>query len=343
MDNLFGDIELPSLPWKDAVRLVRKVAPKRSTFALIQYAKATCDGAYCTFLATDLDIGVQVRTPCTHAPGVYVMDIGRMVAGLPFDKCISDLDHNDYPNLPMVPEKAIYLDPHWVPAMCDVSFACSEDSTRLSLNGVAVQADGVTATDGHRASHRAIGTGALDEFIVPRPAVALVAGIKHPVQRVVVEHKVITSFVWFSYPWGTVVSKLMEGPYPNWRQLVVRRFMWELSFPREKWVEWLKQCPNLKSPDPKRPLFSQIRAVREDGRLKVSFYHGTVGEVDIEEMDSEGPDVKIAWNPAYLLESIAHVSGPVVTVAGNMPTQATFLQPGDGNVDILMPLRIPDA
>jgi len=335
------DNELPSLPWKDAVRLVRKVAPKRSTFALIQNAKATCDGDYCTLLATDLDLGVQVRTPCTHAPGSYILSIERMVAGLPFDKCISDLDPEDYPNLPMVPDKAVYLDAHWIPAMCDVSFACSVDSTRLSLNGVAVQADGCTATDGHRASHRAIGTGVTDSgFIVPRPTVALVAGIKGSVQRVIVEHKVITSFVWFAYPWGTVVSKLMEGPYQNWKQLVARAFMWELSFPREKWGEWLKQCPDLKSPDPKKPLFSQIRCVREAGRLKVSFFHGTVGEVGIEELDSEGPDVTIAWNPSYLRESIAHVTGPVVTVAGNKATQATFLQPGDGNVDILMPLRI---
>lgn len=344
MSNLFGDDTLPSLPWKEAVRLIRKVAPKRSTFLLIQYAKATCDGEYCTFLATDLNIGVQVRTPLHYAPGVYMVDIERMVAGLPFEKCISDLDPNDYPNLPMVPEKADYLDPNWVPAMCSVAFACSVDQTRLSLNGVAVQAEGVVATDGHRASHRAVVTGVTDSgFIVPRPTVVLVAGIKHPVERVIVEHKAITSFVWFAYPWGSVVSKCVEGPYPNWRQLLVRQFMWELSFPREKWAEWLKQCPMLKSPDPKRPLFSQIRAVREDGRLKVSFYHGTIGEVGIEELDSEGPDLQIAWNPAYLAESIAHVSGPVVAIAGNTPIQATFLQPGGADVDILMPMRIQDA
>lgn len=335
------DNELPSLPWKDAVRLVRKVAPKRSTFAMLQNAEATCNGDYCTLVATDLDMGVQVRTPCTHKPGTYILSIERMVAGLPFDKCISDLDPEDYPQLPMVPENAVYMDPHWIPAMCDVSFACSVDQTRLSLNGVAVQADGCTATDGHRMAHRATATGAGDSgFIVPRSTVALVAGIKGAVQRVVVEHKALTSFVWFAYPWGCVVSKTVEGPYPNWKQLVTRSFMWGLSFPREKWNEWLKHCPDLKSPDPKKPLFSQIRCVRADGRLKVSFFHGSVGEVGIEELDSEGPDMSIAWNPAYLRESIAHVTGPVVTVAGNTPTQATFLQPGDGNVDILMPLRI---
>lgn len=335
------DNELPSLPWKDAVRLVRKVAPKRSTFAMLQNAKATCNGDYCTLLATDLDMGVQVRTPCTHKPGTYILSIERMVAGLPFDKCISDLDPEDYPQLPMVPENATYLDPHWIPAMCDVAFACSTDSTRLSLSGVAVKADGCTATDGHRASHRATDTGATDSgFIVPRPTVALVAGIKGTVQRVVVEHMDLPPFVWFAYPWGYVVSKTVEGPYPNWKQLIVRSFMWELSFPRGKWNEWIKQCPDLKSPDPKKLLFSQIRVVRVDGRLKVSFFHGVVGEVDIEELDSEGPDMSIAWNPSYLRESIAHVTGPVVTVAGNKETQATFLQPGGTDVDILMPLRI---
>lgn len=339
MDNLFGDIELPSLPWKDAVRLVRKAAPKRSTFVLLQYAKATCDGTYCTFLATDLDIGVQVRTPCTHAPGVYVMDIERMVAGLPFDKCISDLDHNDYPNLPMVPERSDRLDPHWIPAMCDVAFACSEDSTRLSLNGVVVQAEGVTATDGHRMAHRAMDTGAASEFIVPRPTVALVAGIKHLVERVIVGHNALNTFVWFSYPWGSVVSKTMEGPYPNWRQLVRSTFAWSVTFPRGTWLSWLKQCPGLKSPDPKRPLFSRIRMIRADGKLKVSFYHGTVGVVEIETLDSEGPDFQIAWNPRYLSDSLAHVPGKDVTIAGNTPIQATFMQPGGKDIDILMPMR----
>lgn len=334
------DNELPTLPWKDAVRLVRKVAPKRSTFPVIRNAKATCDGEYCTLLATDLDLGVQVRTPCTYAPGAYILSIERMVAGLPFAKCISDMDPNDFPELPMVPEKATYLDPHWIPAMCGVASACSVDQTRLSLNGVAVQTEGCTATDGHRMAHRATDTGVEDSgFIVPRGTVALVAGIKGAVQRVIVGHKVLTSFVWFSYPWGTVVSKTMEGPYPNWRQLVTRNYLWELSFPRAKWNEWLKQCPDLKSPGPKKPLCSQIRCIREAGRLKVSFFHGTVGEVDIEELESHGPDMQIAWNPVYLRESIAHVAGPVVIIAGNKETQATFLQPGSGNIDILMPLK----
>ncbi len=336
--SLFPD-DLPTLPWKDAVRLVRKVAPKRSTFAMLQNAKATCDGEYCTLLATDLDVGVQVRTPCTYAPGSYVLDIERMVAGLPFGKCISDLDPEDYPQLPMVPEKAVYLDPHWVPAMCHVSFACSVDQARLSMNGVAIQAEGVTAVDGSRLCHRAMGTGVTDSgFIVPRATVALVAGIKGAVQRVVVDAR--DQKVWFAYPWGCVVSKTVEGPYPNWRQLIARRYLWEASFPREKWVEWIKQCPDLKSPDPKKPLFSQIRMVRTSGLVRVTFFHGTVGEVDIEELDSKGPDFAIAWNPRYLSESIAHVTGSVVTVAGNAPTQATFFQPGTEDVDILMPLRI---
>lgn len=329
--------ELPTLPWKDTLKLLRKVAPKRSPLAILQRVRASCDGEYATFLATDLDKAVRVRTLCDEVPGTYIVDLAFLVAGLPWAKCLSHHHVADFPEVPEPSDKAETLLAHWIPAMVDVSFACSVEQTRLSLQGVAVQASGITATDGHRAAHRGVETGA-SEFIVPKPTIDLIAGIKGSVESVSVDY--LGNKAWFRYPWGTVATKLVEGPFPNWRMVAPKAWAWEAEFPRETWIRWLKQCPNLGiGPDKKNPMMGRFYLERVSGEVRASFYHGTVGEIQIDRLSSPGKNFRAAWNPDYFRESMAHVPGATVTVAGNQETQATMFLTHSGNIDILMPLR----
>lgn len=335
MDNLFGDdFEPPTLPWKEAVRLASRVVPKRTTLPVLQQLLFVVQDDSVILRATDLDRAIHVavdlgpnKPKAFRTPGRYLAPLDKIKAGYALDQIIEP-ELGDYPDLPDPGANAFPCP--WIQDLQVCGKVMSDDNTRLSLNGVAIQAQGIAATDGHRMIYKAHETKAPGEIIVSRSLVELLGAVKEAPEALHLSddgYKLHAAF-----PWGWVAGKTVEGPFPNWRQATPRATSWTVRMPMSQIKDILSKVP--------RGDKMQLEIVPSGDGFQVQFSRawadtGVLGPVAV-----EGDMDRIAVNAEYLREMVALLPGPWFVWKGNTMAQATVFGEGP-DIYLLMPLRFP--
>ena len=96
--DLFGDEETPTTSYAEALRLLRKVAPARTTLPVLRYVLIVADGPTASLYATDLDVACCVRIPWKGVSGRFMAPLEKLVAGMSLEQCMEP--ELDYPALP---------------------------------------------------------------------------------------------------------------------------------------------------------------------------------------------------------------------------------------------------
>jgi DNA polymerase III sliding clamp (beta) subunit (PCNA family) len=334
MDSLFGDLETPSLPWKEALRLASRIAPKKTTFPMLQSVQFIVSEDSVILRATDLDRATHVavdlgpnRPKAFSTPGRYLAPLDKIKAGYALDQIIAP-DLGDYPDLPD-PGANAFLCP-WIQDLQVCGKVMADDNTRLVLNGVVVQAQGLAATDGHRLVYKAHETKVPGEIIVSRGLVELLGAVKGSPEALHLSDDGCRLHAVF--PWGWVFGKAVEGSYPNWKQVVPRATSWTVRMPMSEIRDILSKVP--------RGDKMQLEIVPSGDVFQVQFSRawadtGVLGPVVV-----EGDMDRIAVNAEYLREMVSVLPGPWFVWKGNTMAQATTLGEG-ADIHLLMPLRFP--
>ncbi len=190
------------------------------------------------------------------------------------------------------------------------SYAASTDNTRYVLNGLLLSVKGhqvtAVATDGRRlalAEEEADVDEAFHaEFIVPSKAVAELGRFLQEEGQIEVRLSVALAQFIFHSPKqeaaGVLTTKLVEGTYPNYQQVIPRECRESISLPREEFLQALRRAI--------------IMTSEESGAVKLTFTRNqlviTSSTPDIGDFQDEvltnykGPDLAIAFNPHYLVE-----------------------------------------
>lgn len=327
-DDFFEDA-LPTLPKADAFKLLDAAIPKRPSLPCLRRVKITGEPGYLTFEGTDLDLAVKVRTEnFLDLEGSTTVDWVEFKA-----KCgtfaVSDMENHPVEDYPMLPEPdGESVGVEWLEDGLKVLYTVSTNQGRLALNGVYVHADGVVATDGHRL-HMVRGEHKLDAIVPPK-----VFHIYKRIGALPTEAKASTRTVHLVYPWGHVASKLIEGPYPNYKQINpaldgrVEGGRMEALIP----LDTLKKAAQASVAVEKNIPRLDIR----DGVISIS--NGTGGLHSFADALTP-PGFEIQFNAKYLLETLATIKG-LVTVSVKAPLAAVLFNPRDAReVRILMPLN----
>lgn len=334
MDSLFGDIETPSLPWKDAVRLASRIVPKRTTLPILQQLLLIVQDDSVILRATDLDRAIHVAVDlgpnspkAFRTPGRYLAPLDKIKAGYTLDQIIEP-ELGDYPDLPD-PGANAFLCP-WIQDLQVCGKVMSDDNTHLALNGVVVQAQGLAATDGHWMIYKAHETKAPGEIIVSRSLVELLGAVKEAPEALHLSddgYKLHAAF-----PWGWVAGKTVEGPYPNWRQAVPRATSWTVRMPMSEIRDILSKVP--------RGDKMQVEIVPSGDGFQVQFSRAWEDTVVLGPVVVEGDMDRIAVNAEYLREMVAVLPGPWFVWKGTTRARATVFGEGP-DIYLLMPLRFP--
>ena len=322
-DDFFEDA-LPTLPKADAFKLLDAAIPKRSTLPCLRRVKMTGDGGYLTFEGTDLDMAVKVRTEnFLDLEGSTTVDWVEFKA-----KCgtfaVSDMENppvEDYPTLPEPDGESVGVE--WLEDGLKVLYAVSTLAERGCLQGVYVPPEGVVATDGHRL-HMVRGEHKLDAIVPPK-----VFHIYKRIGALPTEAKASTRTVHLVYPWGHVASKLIEGPYPNYKRIIPGTSgRMEALIPLDALKKAAQASVAVEKAVPKLDI--------RDGVISIS--NGTGGLHSFADALTP-PGFEIQFNAKYLLETLATIKG-LVTVSVKAPLAAVMFNPKDAReVRILMPLN----
>ena len=266
---------------------------------------------------------------------------------------------DQYPELPTLDngEATHLLVESLVEGLRGSLFATSGDETKQVLTGVHVTAEGdemeFAATDGHRlAVVQTVKPGAETEtaaapkvatFDVTVPGKAL-----RELERMLQMHPSVEAIavrfdqgqLIFEWEHQRITSRLLEGQYPNYRQLIPRQFSRQMTVERRLFISALERIAVLA--DQK----NNIVKLSLDGtkqEIVVSVDAPDVGNGrEAVAAQISGEDLDIAFNVRYLLEGLKAFNTTEIQMQFNAATSPSIVTPLGGMkmTYLVMPVQI---
>ena len=226
-----------------------------------------------------------------------------------------------------------------------VHFAMAQQDIRYYLNGLLLVTDGslvrVVATDGHRLAYcQAEIEGeslARNEVIIPRKTVL-------ELQRLLAESDdpvtidVATNQVRFRFGDVEMVSKLVEGKFPDYQRVIPTGYKKAMTVGREALAASLGRASILTSDK-----FRGVRLTLAPGALKIQTSNAEQEEaVEELEVDYASEPIEIGFNVGYLQDVLANLKTESIQIElGDPNTSALLTVPGDQSFRyVVMPMRI---
>jgi DNA polymerase-3 subunit beta len=229
------------------------------------------------------------------------------------------------------------------------SYAVSTDLTRPALCGVLweVVKDSFTmvATDGHRLSKVVLKGDYKDvggkDFIVSPKALNLLRSLVDGKEQVGIS--LADNHITFDLVDSVVSSRLLEGPFPDYGQVIPKTNTKELVVNRDEITSACRRVAILSS-----VITHQVRLSVTSDAMTISVNTPDVGEA-VEEIHcafKEEP-MDIGYNARYLLDILKTMNTDDVSFLLDRSDNAGMLMPVGGNEDmqyqcLLMPLRLND-
>jgi DNA polymerase-3 subunit beta len=204
----------------------------------------------------------------------------------------------------------------------------------------------MVATNGHRLARMGIPAGSSGvpsaDFIVPPAALQHVQRLLKGDDEVQVTRD--GNHLGFSAGSTEVFTRLIEGTYPNYEQVIPRDNDKHAIVAKKPLESAVRRMAVVASDQTHR-----IRLRFEQGRVHLNVLTPDLGEGHDElEVGYEGEELEIGFNANYLLEVLRYMPSDEVKVAFKAPERAATVEPvgdGDNAMDYLclvMPLRLLD-
>jgi DNA polymerase III subunit beta len=255
------------------------------------------------------------------------------------------LPADDFPALQEPSGTRISLDPGaFAEAVGQVARAASRDEARPVLTGVLLEVsrEGVVlvATDSYRLAVRDLVATADGEAraIVPERALSE-AGRAAADQKSEIEALTDGSQISFRVGTLTLTSRLIEGEFPNYRQLLPESYESRLTISRQQLLEAVRRVGLLaRDTSPVRMEFNALG-------VKLSSSSPDLGQaVETVEARYEGDDLTAAFNPQYLIDGLTAATGESVRIDIRDGLKPGVVRgEGDELTYLVMPVRLPAA
>ncbi len=360
--------------------------PQKSTQPLLNCVLLEADKNGLRVTGTDLDVTTSVLVPCTvRTPGraalsarhfnevIRKMPKGPVSVAMQASQC--EVRYGDgkgwsrFPvqvadEFPRVPElkgdTRVTLEGDALARLIERSaYAASDEPARPQLNGVLVHGTdkqiSFVATDGHRLA-RATRKGAYGDLtkegvIVPGRVLNSVMRFAQeatsPVEMRIADGK---NHVGFATQVGEyqvqVYARLIEGPYPNYEQVIPKDNPRELTAARTDLIEAVDIVASHADSNT-----MQIRFSLRGGRFSISSATADFGAGEqTVGAEYKGEDMEIGYNAKYLIQILRGIPTENVTFrlksalsAGVIEPVGALPQADEDLLCLIMPLRLPDA
>jgi DNA polymerase-3 subunit beta len=298
-------------------------------------------------LLTDY-VATLSESPCTLEldPATQVV---RIACGIHRTN-IHGIDAVEFPPLPSRDaDTTVELDSAQLESAIDqTALAASADEARPVLTGVLVSlgADQLTlaATDGHRLAVRTLpieaGPATPLSVIVPARHLSEVGrAINAGRPSVAITLSTARNQLFFTMRDVEISSRLIEGNYPNYAQVIPAESATTVSVPAASLLHETRTAAVLA-----KDAANVVRLTTHEGTLTLMTQTAEVGD-DEAPMPAEvsGDDVQIAFNAKYVLDALGVVDAERVQLGFNGPLSPGVIRPlgRDDYIYIVMPVRVP--
>jgi DNA polymerase-3 subunit beta len=358
-----------------ACQIAQMAVAARSTKPILSNVKAIAHDDALVLMATDLEVGIryELRGIKVSRGGTAILQVGKLVNILR-EASDSELtidageettrvtmrggkyelpggDPAEFPDVPTFDDGGRY---HEITAgvlrtmIKRTQFAANrkDSSARFSVNGVLWEAEKgkarLVATDTKRL---ALMEGPAELFgepeakpqshLVPLKAIALLErNLTDDGERIRVALK--TNDALFQTERATIYTRLVEGRFPPYQQFVPKKFAVNLPLSVPDFFAKVRQAAITSDDESKRVDFAFTA-----GKVTMQARGPETGssEVEMDLPEYTGPDVNIAFDPAYLTEMFRAIDGePTATLEMIDGLKPAVFRVGDSYLYLVMPM-----
>ncbi|MGH7460057.1 MAG: DNA polymerase III subunit beta [Longimicrobiales bacterium] len=350
--------------------------PTRTTLPVLSNILIDVNDDSVGMSGTDLDIAVSLRVPAEidepgslTVPAKKLQELARELPEHPVKVAtkgdrfelacgrasfrLNGMPRDEFPTFPVV-----NFEESWKVAgqvlqdlIRQTAFAVSTEESRPILNGVLWQFSEnemrMVATNGHRLARMSASVSSPGapraDLIVPPKALSQVERLFAGSDEIEVARS--ENHLGFRMNGTQVFTRLIEGPYPNYEQVIPRDNDKIVIASKSALTQALRRMAVVASDQTHR-----VRLGFAPGLLRLAVETPDLGEAQEEvEIDYQGESLDIGFNAAYLLEVLRFMPTEDVRLTFKAPERATTIQPvareGDNVLDYLclvMPLRLLD-
>ena len=361
----------------EALSPVLSVVPAKSTLPILSHVYLEADQVKkrLHLAATDLDLSLKAEIEAqVDKPGsitVPARTLADLVRELPegtvyFEviggrlelrfasghHIIAGTPAEEFPSLPEVNlKKAIRIPAADMLRMIRKTlFAVSRDEARPALNGVLWETEGdsmvMVATDGHRLAKierpntKLSGVGG--ELILPPKILELVSKYAKEEQEIGVVFG--DNHVIFDVGRMVLTSRLIEGPSPNYRQVIPQESTKKLVVSTHDLFGTVRRVSILSN-----ALTHQVRFSFKPGALELRSANADLGAEATESLEGEysGDPLDAGYNANYMMDILKQMDSSRINLELNSNASAAVLRPEEGVKDedylcLIMPLRLSE-
>lgn len=349
-----------------------RVASTRSAVQALSGVQLAADGGKVEIRATDMEVALRVPLQATIVregmvvlPARLLLDVVRQlpagdvslelrpaeqdveVISGPAKFHLRTLRGEDFPNLPEpggdqvvdVPAQA------FVETIAMVARSASRDETRPILTGILVSAQGselkMVATDSYRLS---VKETTLDPPIEGGFEANVPARALQELERIVAQGAdeqirigVRSNQVVFEVSGVVLSSRLIEGQFPNYRQLLPESYEHELRMGGDEFAGVVRRISLMAQKN------APLRLSFQPGELTVSAQTPDVGEASEPlPVPFTGEPFDIGFNPDFLRDGVESAGGGDLILKLISPLRPGLIESGDGSgfMYLIMPIRL---
>ncbi len=351
-----------------ALQQVQPIVNVRNTIPVIANVLLQAEENRLTLTTTDLEVSVRAEIEAKVSrpgsttlparrlfsivkelsPGELQLDVddrhnATLEAGASFFKIVG-IEADEFPNLPEIAqEKAYTLEQSIFKQMLrNTSYAASDDESRYMLNGVLLSFRGdkltAVATDGRRLAlveqELEFPSDAEADLIVPSKTVDEL--VKNLGEEGTIRIRASGTQIAFEFNGLLVISKLIEGAYPNFRQVIPSSSEYRVTIERELLNVAVRRVSLLASDKT-----HSVRLTFTKNLLQVSVVTPDVGEArENIPVKYSGKDVSIAFNPEFLMAPLRYITSDEVYFEMTDDLSPGVIKCGYPFLYVIMPLRI---
>jgi DNA polymerase-3 subunit beta len=357
----------------NGLQAVQNVVSNRTTLPILSNVLLRAEGDRLELTATDLDVTVvcsvegKVTKPgATTVPVKKLFGIVRELtnseieidvddkntcsirSGASFYK-INGLSADEFPPLPKFKDdKKVVLNQETVRGMMKkTSFSISTDESRYVLNGIFISLKDhkmtMVATDGRRLAlvdeEVDVSEQSHGEFIVPAKTVGELNRLLQDKGEVEIRYSDNQASFTLKDEKGSsvlIITKLIEGNYPNYRQVIPNEVKERVAIGREEFLHALKRAEIMTSEKS-----NSVKMAFGKNNLAITANSPEVGEArESLAINYKGKEMAIAFNPKYLIDPLNALSEDEVFIELIDELSPGVLKINGPFLYVVMPMRL---
>ncbi len=351
----------------NALQTVQRAVSSRPGIPALTGVLLTAAGEQLTLATTDLEVSARLAVPVQiQAEGVALVP-ARLLADMVksfeqapvefqaennlariacsnYEGTLRCLPAEDFPALQEPSGDRVKVNAgELAEAIGQVTRAASRDEARPILTGVLLEIsrEGLTlvATDSYRLSMRELAATAGGEAktLVPERALSEVGRAAAGDEKGEAELFIDQSQVGFKVGGLVLTSRLIEGEFPNYRQLLPESYENCLTASRQQLLDAVRRVGLLAREN--APVRMEFNALG----VRLSSSSPDLGDaVEVVEAKYEGEELTAAFNPQYLADGLTAATGDRVRVEVQDGLKPALVKgQNEGFLYLVMPVRLP--